>query len=155
TPFFVRDGDGDSSKARAAVPPILLGQGERTQTKWLYEFLLNPPAVRKMVVLRMPKFNMSPDEARALVDYFAAVERLENPGIGLTFPYEAIPQQEPLTDAYWIVKNMEYVAKLKAGNLKDAGGKDLSLYDKRLEELRPIWQQILKDMEAKEAEAKT
>jgi hypothetical protein len=106
-----------------------------------------------MVVLRMPKFNMSQDEARALVDYFAAVERLENPGIGLKFPYENIPQQEPLTDAYWAQKNAEYIAKLKASKTKD-GGKEVSLYDKRLEELRPIWQQILKDLEAKEKDAK-
>ena len=39
------------------------------------QVLLNPQPVRKMAVLRMPKFNMSPDEARTLVDYFAAVER--------------------------------------------------------------------------------
>ena len=51
--------------------------------------------------------------------------------------------------------NAEYVAKLKAGKIKDAGGKDVSLYDKRVEELRPVWQQILKELEAKEAEAKT
>ena len=70
-PFFTMDPDGDSSRARAAVPPILLGQGERTQPKWLYQFLLNPEPIRKMVVLRMPKFNMSPDEAQTLVDYFA------------------------------------------------------------------------------------
>ncbi len=49
--LFVRDADGDSSKARAAVPPILLGQGERTQPEWLYQFLLNPQPVRKMTVL--------------------------------------------------------------------------------------------------------
>ena len=153
--FFVRDGDGDSSKARAAVPPILLGQGERTQPEWLYQFLLNPQPVRKMSVLRMPKFNMSQEEARTLVDYFAAVERSENPGIGLKYPYESILQQEPLGDAYWLQKNLEYVAKLKAGKAKDAAGKEVSLYEKRVEELRPVWQQILKDLEARQAEAKT
>src|SRR5207302_8830855 len=99
TPLFTRDPDGDSSKARAAVPPILLGQGERTQSKWLYEFLLNPQPVRKMVVLRMPKFNMGAHEARTLVDYFAAVERAENPGIGLN-PFATILQKQPLSDAY-------------------------------------------------------
>jgi cytochrome c2 len=153
TPLYALDGDGDSSKARAAVPPILLGQGERTQSDWLYQFLLNPQPVRKMVVLRMPKFNMSNDEAKTLVDYFAAVEKYENPGIGLN-PYETIPQREPLSDAFWLQKNVEYDAKLKAGKMKDAAGKDVSLYDKRLEELRPVWQQILKDLEAKQADAK-
>src|SRR5262249_49742620 len=150
-PLFTRDPDGDSSKARAAVPPILLGQGERTQPEWLYQFLLNPQRIRKMVVLRMPKFNMGTDEARALGDYFAAVERLENPGIGLKAPYEEIPQQVPLADDYWMLKNKEYVDRLKATTIKDASGKDINLLEKRLGELEPIWAQILKD---KEAEAK-
>jgi hypothetical protein len=153
--FFVLDPDGDSSKARAAVPPILLGQGERTQTDWLYQFLLNPQQVRKMTVLRMPKFNMSSREARALADYFAAVERIENPGIGLKHPYETIPQQEPLTEAFWLQKNAEYIAKLGAAKVKDAEGKDVTQLDKRIEELTPIWQRILGDLKAKEADAKT
>jgi hypothetical protein len=153
TPFFTLDGDGDSSKARPAVPPILLGQGERTQTEWLYKFLLNPEPIRPMVVLRMPKFNMSPDEARTLVDYFAAVERSENAGIGLKYPYESIPQQEPFSEAFWREKNAAYVAKLKASKTKDASGKEISLWDNRLQELSPVWQQIRKDLEAKQAEA--
>ncbi len=102
----------------------------------------------------MPKFNMSQDEARALVDYFAAVERFENPGIGLKYPYETIPQQEALSDAFWFQKNAEYIAKLKAAKTKDAGGKDISLYDSRLQELRPVLEQIRKDLEAKQTEAK-
>lgn len=144
TVFYAKEGDGDSSKARAAVPPILLGQGERTQTEWLYEFLLNPTQIRKMTVLRMPKFNMSKEEARILVDYFAAVERYENPGVGLNYPYETILQKEDLKEEFWLLKNAEYVARLKQEKL----------LDKRLESLKPIWQQILKDFEAREADAK-
>ena len=92
---FARDADGDSARGRLLVPPSLIGQGERTQPDWLYQFLLNPHPVRKMSVLRMPKFNMSKDDARALVNYFAAVERMHNPGIGLTFPYEDDPPARP------------------------------------------------------------
>ena len=62
-----------------SVPPQLLWQGSRTQPDWLFQFLLNPTKIREMTVLRMPKFNMSTDEARALVDYFAAVEQRVNP----------------------------------------------------------------------------
>lgn len=147
--FFVRedpdDPRSDSSKARPAVPPILLGQGERTQTEWLFTFLLDPQPVRKMTVLRMPKFNMSKEEARALVDYFAAVERVENPGVGLQYPYETIvQQQEGAQDAYLLEKNAQYVARLKK----------LGMLDARVKELTPVWQQILKDYEARHKEAK-
>ena len=49
----------DGAVARASLPPSLVGQGERTQPDWLYQFLLNPQPVRPMTILRMPKFNMS------------------------------------------------------------------------------------------------
>ena len=65
-------------EARIAGPPILIGQGERTQGEWLYKFLLNPDPIRKETVLRMPRFNMSPQEAKALVSYFAGVERIKS-----------------------------------------------------------------------------
>jgi cytochrome c2 len=54
------------------VPPPLVGQGTKVQSGWLHDFLLDPYPIRPAVVLRMPRFNMSPDEATALVNYFAA-----------------------------------------------------------------------------------
>ncbi|MCI0642224.1 MAG: c-type cytochrome [Gemmataceae bacterium] len=153
--FFERDPDLDSSKARAAVPPILLGQGERTQPEWLYQFLLNPTQVRRMTVLRMPKFNMSKEEARILVDYFAAVERQENPNIGLHYPYETILQKEDLKEKFWLQRNAEYVARLKSTKMKDAKGKEVNAYEERVRELTPVWQQIQRDVQAKHSAAKT
>jgi hypothetical protein len=46
----------------------------------------------------MPKFNMSEDEARALVNYFAAADKASNPGIGLTYPYSTVPERQ---DSYF------------------------------------------------------
>ncbi|MEX2187033.1 MAG: c-type cytochrome [Pirellulales bacterium] len=63
----------------ALVPPPLIGEGKKTQTAWLYDFLLDPHQIRPAAVLRMPKFNMSSDEARKLVAYFAAVDDVEHP----------------------------------------------------------------------------
>lgn len=61
------------------VPPPLLGEGSKVQTSWLHGFLLNPHPIRPAVVLRMPRFNMSPTEASQLVNYFAALENVEYP----------------------------------------------------------------------------
>ncbi len=65
--------------ARSALPPPLLREGEKVQPEWLYTFLRNPSPIRPVTVgskpgtvdgkpaviggLRMPKFNMSEDEA--------------------------------------------------------------------------------------------
>jgi hypothetical protein len=75
------------------LPPPLFGEGEKVQSQWLYEFLLDPYLIRPAVYLRMPKFNMSRDEATKLVNYFAAVDNAN-------YPYEASPvrQESRLTE---------------------------------------------------------
>lgn len=69
-------------------PPPLFGEGVKVQTEWLYRFLREPDQIRYLKTgIRMPKFNMSSDEARVLANYFAAAD-------GAIYPYEAIPQSD-------------------------------------------------------------
>ncbi len=136
---------GDGANARAALPPALIGQGERTQPEWLYQFLLDPQPVRRMTILRMPKFNMSSAEAKLLVDYFAAVSRQANPGIGLAYPHEVIAPRDEINGDFWTSKTKEYVKRLQNTKEKDKDGKESSLYDLRLAAYKPLWEQIEKD----------
>ena len=124
----------DSGESRASLPPSLIGEGERVQSRWLVWFLEKTPKVRRMTILQMPYFNMSQREREAIVDYFGAVERITNPGIGLT-PNEAIPQQAPLDDAFWQLRNSEYVARLKSSG----PDKGTTWYQQRLKEYEPAW----------------
>ncbi len=115
----------------AHLPPPLHREGERVQPDWLYKFLLNPGVVRPegYMVLRMPRFNMSPDEARALVDYFAAAARLDNPGAGVSYPYLNVEQREP---EHWKHAAAEYEARLKnAGKEVERLKKELAAAEKR------------------------
>jgi hypothetical protein len=61
------------------LPPPLINEGEKVQTDWLHSFLLNPYPIRPATFLRMPRFNLSPEEATRLVNYFAAVDEVEYP----------------------------------------------------------------------------
>ena len=79
---------GDGDKARQAAVPPLYREGAKVQTPWLFRFLKNPDQLRYTTVLRMPRFNLSDDEAQALANYFPAND-------GVPFPYQRIPQQEP------------------------------------------------------------
>jgi cytochrome c2 len=135
---------GNYGEARASLPPSLIGQGERTQPDWLYQFLLDPQPVRRMTVLRMPKFNMSEEEAKILVDYFAAVTRQTNPGIGLSYPHEVIPPRGDLNSDYWMKKTEAYLAHLKNTMEKDKDGKPTgaTLYKQRVSAYKPLWEQI-------------
>jgi mono/diheme cytochrome c family protein len=114
------------------VPPYLNWQGERTQPNWLYQFLLDPIKVRELTVLRMPKFNMSGEDARALVDYFSAVGKRANPEIDLKFPYPKVPQHAELAGDYWQKQTAAYIQRLK----------DTKQYDQALKELTPVWNKM-------------
>ena len=85
-----------------ASPPPLYQEGVKVQTNWLYSFLLEPGKIRYTTVLRMPRFNMSQQEARVLANYFAAVD-------GAEFPYE---EQGP--------KDVDYLTQ-RAAELKGSG----------------------------------
>lgn len=112
--------DGSQAKPSEAwgwLPPPLMDEGWKVQTDWLHAFLMDPTPIRPAVVLRMPNFHMSTDEARKLVDYFAASS-------GVEYPYEYRPQQRagyleqvslklknPLEQAMKIVVNGTYCVK--------------------------------------------
>lgn len=78
-------------------PPPLYQEGIKVQTPWLYQFLLEPSKIRHTTVLRMPKFNLSPEEARTLANYFAAVD-------GAEFPYQ---EQGPMDADYLLAREAE------------------------------------------------
>ncbi len=70
------------------VPPALIGEGKKVEPDWLHDFLLDPYPLRPAVFLRMPKFNMSSDEATKLVNYFAAKDNVD-------YPFEYDPRKQP------------------------------------------------------------
>jgi mono/diheme cytochrome c family protein len=129
--------DPNNSNTRASVPPVLLGEGERTRPDWLFPFLLDPQPVRRMLVggLRMPRFNLSDEQARDLVAYFAGVERLTNPGVELTYPEVYVAQQQGMDQSYWRDKTAAYVKRLR----------ESGQFDARLAELKADWEHILKE----------
>ena len=119
----------DRDKARNFLPPPLLREGERVQPEWLYRFLLHPQPIRSYTILRMPRFNMSAEEARALVDYFNGVSRLENPSANLPRTYADLPQRDP---AFWESQNSTYLRRLKEKNVLDG----------RVADLKPGWKLV-------------
>jgi nitrate reductase cytochrome c-type subunit len=130
---YKKPSEPDADKVRSAVPPPLIREGERVQPNWLYGFLLNPPAIRptNWMMLRMPKFNMSHEDARALVNYFSGVSRQKNPGAGVSSEYVSVPEREEI---YWRTRTAEYVQRLK----------EQKKYDERIKEMEPVWQDALK-----------
>lgn len=104
--------EGKPENARSVLPPPLHREGERIQPEWGYRFVLNPDPIRpqETMLLRMPRFNLSKEEARAVINYFAAVSRLTNPGAGVQYPYVPIEQREA---EYWQRMNAEYEVRAR------------------------------------------
>jgi cytochrome c2 len=80
------------------VPPPLVGQGRKTQPQWFHDFLLEPFPIRPSVVLRMPKFHLTSNEARLIVNHFAARDNAE-------YPYEYDPRSD---QAYLATRDSAY-----------------------------------------------
>jgi mono/diheme cytochrome c family protein len=54
------------------APPALLGEGEKVQSDWLFQFLKSPGHIRPWLSVRMPNFRLSDEEANTLVEFFMA-----------------------------------------------------------------------------------
>ena len=150
-----------ASDAWGWVPPPLVNEGIKVQTGWLHDFLLDPYQIRPAVVLRMPKFNMSSDEATQLANYFAAVD-------GAQYPYlvdhrtdsSYLARQDAehphrFEDALKIVTDNNYCVKChKVGDFTPAGSAAALApnLDRVYQRLRPDFLQKL-DRQSKAAVA--
>jgi cbb3-type cytochrome oxidase cytochrome c subunit len=134
----------DNQYARQSGPPQLLREGERVQPNWLFGFLKDPIRLRPLARLRMPKFSLSNEEATALVNYFSASAKRNNPNIGLKYPYVHVAD----TDDYFADENRTYGERLRRylGDRRNAEAND-----KRSKQMAPVWQGLL---EAQVEEAK-
>ena len=65
------------------APPMLIGEGEKAQSDWLFHFLKSPGHIRPWLKVRMPNFRLSDDEANTLVQFFMASAK--------TGPFNAAP----------------------------------------------------------------
>src|SRR5262249_53687497 len=118
--------------------PALIREGEKTQPGWLFGFLREPIAIRPVTTLRMPKFNMSDEDAMQLVNYFSAADKIGNPAAGLSYPYFSIPEKD---ESYIRQQTARYVQRLKQAK---APNKQTTVFEQRLEEMQPVWQEELK-----------
>ncbi len=61
------------------MAPDLTWEGSSVQRAWLVQFLKNPGTLRPALIRRMPRFNLTDDEANQLADYIMTV--YQNPAV--------------------------------------------------------------------------
>jgi mono/diheme cytochrome c family protein len=62
-------------KDQGMSPPALIGQGEKVQSDWLFQFLKGPGKIRPWLKVRMPNFRLTDEEANSLVQAFMAASQ--------------------------------------------------------------------------------
>jgi mono/diheme cytochrome c family protein len=63
----------------AQAPPNLLGEGQKVQQDWLYNFLRAPVTIRPWLTVRMPTFPFDDQDGATAVRYFGALDHVEVP----------------------------------------------------------------------------
>ena len=99
------EGEGGAIRARyqdspTMAPPILNGEGAKTQEDWLFGFLKQPIRLRPWLKVRMPTFSLSDAEATTLVQYFGALDNIQVPFVHIDeakIPPDYILAAEKLT----------------------------------------------------------
>ncbi len=119
---------GKGAEAWSWVPPPLIGEGTKVQSEWLHDFLLDPHPIRPAVILRMPKFNMSSDEATQIVRYFAAVQDAE-------YPYQLNPRQR---QAHLADAERRYLQRLQGLQLLKEPPREYPLSQRRFDDAMKI-----------------
>jgi mono/diheme cytochrome c family protein len=66
------------------APPNLLGEGEKVQADWLFNFVKAPTSIRPWLTVRMPTFGLDDAEANEVVEYFNSLDHVEVPFVHLT-----------------------------------------------------------------------
>ncbi|UCD58666.1 MAG: c-type cytochrome [Candidatus Hydrogenedentota bacterium] len=75
------------------VPPRLVGEGEKVQPQWAFQFLTKPLPMRPWLKMRMPNFSFAYDQVESLIGYFSVMaESHENARV----PYVLLPRKEEI-----------------------------------------------------------
>jgi mono/diheme cytochrome c family protein len=86
------------------APPNLLGEGEKVQSDWLFNFVKAPVPIRPWLKVRMPTFGLSDKEAAGIVAYFNALDRKDIPFVHL----ERASLAQPSIEAGKILMSKDY-----------------------------------------------
>jgi cytochrome c2 len=76
------------------IAPTLAVEGEKVQPEWMFKFLKDPISIRPWLNVRMPKFNLTDDDASHLVSYFSAISDAKYPYEFSHFGEVVVPERE-------------------------------------------------------------
>jgi len=80
-------------KLKSLVPPRLVGEAERVQPQWFFQYLSRPVELRPWLEIRMPEFNWTYEDRQDLIEYFR-METEQDVRDTVRVPYVLLPVRE-------------------------------------------------------------
>jgi len=137
--------DNRSQKEAEAVvpsfsPPDLIGEGQKVQAQWLFNFLHQPTTIRPWLKARMPTYQFNGVHLNALVKYFNALDKQDFPfgdQIDVSLTEEEYKDAEKLfSNDYFACAQCHIVGDKLPGGSPDSWAPDFALAQTRL---KPGW----------------
>lgn len=81
-----KDANDARSVVRSFSPPDLVGEGQKVQAQWLFEFLHTPTPIRPWLHVRMPTYSFHGGQINAIIKYFNYLDDQEFPFTDIYHP---------------------------------------------------------------------
>jgi len=142
--WLVADQGRDANDAKAIVrsfsPPNLVGEGQKVQAQWLFEFLHGPTPIRPWLHVRMPTYGFHGGQLNSLVKYFNYLDDQEFPFTDIYHPdltkEEFAAAEKLFSKEVFGCAQCHIVGKQMPGGSPDNWAPDFGLAAKRL---KPEW----------------
>ena len=90
--FDGKDPNDAKALATSFSPPNLIGEGQKVQSQWLFEFLHEPTVIRPWLKVRMPTYHFKNSELNGLVKYFSYLDNQDFPFADIFNPHDIVPE---------------------------------------------------------------
>ncbi|MBL8014040.1 MAG: c-type cytochrome, partial [Candidatus Omnitrophica bacterium] len=81
-----KDPNDAKASSTSFSPPNLIGEGQKVQTQWLFDFIHKPETIRPWLSVRMPTYYFDASQINTIVKYFSYLDQEEFPFVE---PYHA------------------------------------------------------------------
>ncbi|MBI4309133.1 MAG: c-type cytochrome, partial [Candidatus Omnitrophica bacterium] len=144
TDWLVNDQGKDPNDARSMTlsfsPPNLIGEGQKVQAQWLFEFLHEPITIRPWLSVRMPTYGFHASQLNSLVKYFNYLDDQEFPFTDVYHPNltkeEFAAAEKLFSKDYFGCAQCHIVGNQMPGGSPDSWAPNFALAAKRL---KPDW----------------
>ncbi len=135
-----KDPNDAKSLVTSFSPPNLIGEGEKVQAQWLYEFLHDPTPIRPWLSVRMPTYSYHGDQLNSIVKYFNYLDDAQFPFTDLYHPKlskeEFAAAEKLFSKEIFGCAQCHIVGDKMPGGTPDSWAPDFGLAAKRL---KPEW----------------